>query len=355
MTDIDTLKVLKALEIIGENVDLRERFIDFCRDVDTQVVLDDIIIREDVTGPLIDAAMKDRIFQKVLCEGTTFEMQYVSKISRDFILSPERVPDHLWEPQTTKLLLHIAAGSKQVIIGGAYVGDQAVLIAKKIAPNNGFCHVFEPSERSFHFLKRNAELNGLNNILFNNCGLWASSTFIKLVGDDSHAYPEETSNEDEGIKAVSINEYCKNNSISNIDLIMLDMEGGEFPALRGADQYLDQDKAPYLIFEIHRHYTDWSDGLDATDVVKFIKSFGYQIFALRDFQSNFPMKDKPIELIPISTTYLEGPPHGFNLFAFKDSKIIEDPLFKIVEGVSPKLLLHKDPKLHHHSDGFTKY
>jgi hypothetical protein len=60
------------------------------------------------------------------------------------------------------------------------------------------------------------------------------------------------------------------------------------------------------------------------------------------------MHDKPIELIPAHTAYLEGPPHGFNMLAVKnpDSLIADDKMFKVVPGVSPKLLRHRDPKIH---------
>ena len=45
--------------------------------------------------------------------------------------------------------------------------------------------------------------------------------------------------------------------------------------------------------------------------------------------------------------YLEGPPHGFNMVAVKDPAIFSGPDYRIVEGVSPKYLRHKDPALHH--------
>ncbi len=353
MIKIDGEKVAGAIMRIGSNDSLREQFISLCREAETQLKTDGINIREEVTGPLVDALMKDQIFQKPLTDGTLFEMRYVAKISRDFILSPDPIPDHLWEPQTTKLLLHLSANAKTVVIGGAYVGDQAILIAKKISTQHGTCHVFEPNEHSFHFLRRNAELNHLTNLHFNNSGLWHKSAFIRLVGDDSHAYPEEVTDSSDRIRAVSINDYGKENHLDKIDLIMLDTEGGEFAALNGADDYLKQPMAtaPNIVFEIHRHYIDWSQGLEETEIVKYLKSFGYHIYAVRDFQSNYPMKGKPVELIPLSTVYLEGPPHGFNMLAIKNEKIISDPLFKIVEGVSPKLLLHKDPRLHHPVDG----
>jgi hypothetical protein len=78
---------------------------------------------------------------------------------------------------------------------------------------------------------------------------------------------------------------------------------------------------------------------------------GYRLFAIRDFHDNVRMSARPIEIIPVDSVYLEGPPHGFNLFATKDTTIVEHLDLRIVRGVSPKLLADRDPALHHPLDG----
>jgi hypothetical protein len=70
------------------------------------------------------------------------------------------------------------------------------------------------------------------------------------------------------------------------------------------------------------------------------------MFAIRDYQGNVPMPGKPIELVPIETAYIEGPPHGFNILAVKNERVLDAPDFRIVRNVSPKLLFHRDAKLH---------
>ena len=72
---------------------------------------------------------------------------------------------------------------------------------------------------------------------------------------------------------------------------------------------------------------------------------------MRDFNSNVDMRGKPVELIPAAEVYLEGPPHGFNMVAVKDPSRFDGAGYKIVRQVSPKLLRHKDPALHHPTDG----
>mgnify|MGYP003600834230 CR=1 FL=1 len=64
------------------------------------------------------------------------------------------------------------------------------------------------------------------------------------------------------------------------------------------------------------------------------------------------MPGQPVEQVPIDSVYLDGPPHGFNMLAVPDAARVQGSAFRIVEGVSPKLLPHKDPHLHHPVGGF---
>ena len=66
------------------------------------------------------------------------------------------------------------------------------------------------------------------------------------------------------------------------------------------------------------------------------------------------MPGQPIELVPLDSVYLEGPPHGFNMVAVKDTTVFDGPGYSIVKGVSPKYLRHKDPKLHHPVGGVVE-
>jgi hypothetical protein len=113
----------------------------------------------------------------------------------------------------------------------------------------------------------------------------------------------------------------------------------------GARETIQRDR-PNLVFEIHRNFVDWTAGLEKASVVKFLSELGYEVFAIRDFHNNYPMKTRPIEIIPIDRVYLEGPPHGFNALATRDSTLVERLGLRLVEDVSPKLLLHKNPALH---------
>lgn len=345
-------KALIALERIARDEAWRTAFVRALVAFEGAIDAPGVDVREEITGPLVDALFDDdQVIRKTLSTGVTFEFLYRSKIARDFVMSMPEAPDHAWEPQTSRILLNLARRAQQVVVGGAYFGDHAVLIAREIAPRGGVVHAFEPNTAQRAMLARNAELNGLANIYPRPEGLWSdSNTNLKLVGYDSFASAEVAEDgAEDGFKTVTIADYLQAAGVNQLDLIVLDIEGAELDALKGAAPFLARPagQAPDILFEVHRHYVDWSDGLEATAIARLLTGHGYQLFALRDFNSNYDLSGRPIELIPAGALYLEGPPHGFNMVAVKDPKVFETAEYRIVRDVSPKLLRHKDPKLHH--------
>lgn len=359
----ENVKLYKALKFIGKDSTLRTKFVNICKEVErTLVYQNNQSIRDDITGPILDALHSEvGILQKCLSSGVRLDFKYTSKISRDFVMSNPECPDHVWEPQTTKLLLYLSKNAKHVIVGGAYFGDHAILIADQIRSNDGICHAFEINVEQSELLRHNASVNNLENVKVWQKALWKDDmSQLCLIGEDAYASSIPLSEgktpckkEQQIFKTITIDTYLREQNIEQISLIMLDVEGAEYQVLQGARQQLERpaDRAPNLVFEIHRHYTDWTNGLHNTEIIQYLTSFGYQVYAVRDFHSNYDMADRQIEIIPSEETYLEGPPHGFNMVAVKNSSILQNSLFKMCYRVSPKLLVHKDPSLHHPTGG----
>ena len=250
------------------------------------------------------------------------------------------------------MLLYLAKNVKNIVIGGAYFGEQVLPIAKRIEEHSGIVHAFDLNEKQLSILKENLVLNDLKNVNIVHKGLWNDSkTFLNLseINDFAFAMPSSDSMLS---NTITIDEYIEENKMEGVDLIMLDIEGSELNVLNGARNQLKKDSGyPNVVFEIHNAYVDWSDGLDNTPIAKYLKSYGYTLYAIRDFQGNYDMRGKPIELINPEDTVTDGPKHGFNMLAIKDKNLINNNLFKICKNVSPKYILHKNPALHHHTDG----
>lgn len=344
-----------SLKIIGTSEKHRTLFTELLIDFEKTFKDPNCNVREEITGPLIDALYKnDTIIRKKLKNGLLINFVHRSKITRDFILSHSLLPDHIWEPQTTRLLLHFSGKAKNVLIGGAYIGDHALFIAKNLLKNGGICYAFEPDKTSYSMLIRNARTNKLKSLIAINRPLSnRKDLLLKMIDEDAYshaasvaeAFPSSNFSTKDIHTTITIDDYVGENNLHSLDLIMLDIEGGEFDALRGAKKTIGT-YSPVIVFEIHRKYVDWLGGLDKTDIMRYLYSFGYHLYAIRDFHSNVDMHAMPIELIPCTEVYLEGPPHGFNMLAIKDDSLLRNKIFKIVKNVSPKLLFHKNAKLH---------
>lgn len=353
--DLNGEKLRNALQILGRDSAIRNELILWLRDVELKLSLPNGSIRDEITGPIVDALhTDDDLYQKELSDGTKIQFLFRTKIARDFLMSRQSKPNHVWEPQTTRLLLKLASDRHDdVLVGGAYFGDQAILLAKQIQSEGRRLHGFEPNRNQAEMFAKNVQLNQLHNVEIQELGLWSeSSVKLKLDGFDSFANAIAAGDGDEGFSTVTIDDYIKRQG-RKLSLIQMDIEGAEIAALKGARQCL-QSMKPDILFEVHRSYVDWSQGLEQTEICRYLAELGYHLFAVRDFNGHRDMGNSPIELIPVDKVYLEGPPHGFNMLAIQDLSRLKEPTFLFLENVSPKLLEHKNPLLHHPSCGLAK-
>lgn len=354
----------RALREWGADPAAREAILELLRKTQAGHADPDRFAR-DVRWPLVKALLGAEGAHRIVLEnGLVFELRTDSRVDKAALLGLEERPDHVWEPQTTRLLTMLAAGARHVIIGGAYVGDQALPVALTLAATDpaGVVHAFEPMASTHDRLLRNIALNRLDNILPHRAALWDEDG-VRLVVEGEQALAGAVPVAGLGraatapagsVESITIDSYLRERSIDAVQVIMLDTEGGEERALRGALGQLDRPfpQAPAVVFEIHRDHVDWTVGLERTPIVRLLAERGYRVFAIRDFQSNRDMRGSPIEVVPVDRVWLEGPPHGFNLFASKNPSAVDDLGLVIVPDVSPKYLVHKDPALHHPRGGF---
>jgi FkbM family methyltransferase len=336
-----------ALAFAGHDEGLRTVIFEALREAEMHAK-DPAVFREQIRWPLILSLLRDVKTHRVILEnGVVFDVSPDSRIEKALLLSRDPHPDHVWEPQTTKLLVQLAATASNTIVGGAYIGDQVVPMARTCS---GTVHAFEPMKHAFARLLHHIEINNLENVVAHRLGLWnGGHVKLRLHGhlalassvaiDDNEAVAGET------VQSISIDEYVQARELSAVELIMLDTEGGEENALLGARETI-AGNAPTIVFEVHRNFVDWTNGLEHTSVVRFLTSQDYQLFAIRDFHNNYAMAGSPVEIIPIAQVYLDGPPHGFNVLATKDMDLVHRLKLSVVTNVSPKLLLEKDPALH---------
>jgi hypothetical protein len=79
----------------------------------------------------------------------------------------------------------------------------------------------------------------------------------------------------EVVTVTTLDRYAANHQLARIDLIKLDIEGAELPALRGAKGILSRDPAPAILVEMADVNTR-GFGYQAVETFDFLAGLGYR-------------------------------------------------------------------------------
>ena len=188
-----------------------------------------------------------------------------------------------YEPNIINLL-HTLGHEAQVMFDvGANTGVISIHMA--LLPFAKEVYAFEPLPRAFRVLKENIKLNDLNNCLTYQMALSDSNGKSTLYVPNVEAIPTSSSLESEfypdhskiDISVMTMDHFVQTNNISKIDLVKIDVEGGELDVLRGMKRTIEKMR-PFVICEI----------LPRTGVLikttDFMKQFEYYIYEIFENQ-----------------------------------------------------------------------
>jgi FkbM family methyltransferase len=156
---------------------------------------------------------------------------------------------------------------------GAGIGEFAIQAAAACPK----CRVigFEPFHQSYEFFKENITINSLTNVTAVSAAV--SSTPGRLVMDVSSGNPlqyrtQTGSSSENTVETVPLIGYLDAQSISSVDLLKLDCEGGEFDIVLPIS---DMD-----LHRIHRISMEYHDGLtghDHHEIVEKLEKAGFSV------------------------------------------------------------------------------
>lgn len=157
---------------------------------------------------------------------------------------------------------------------GANIGNHSIEFSKSF--KNVIC--FEPNPRAFDILAANTKR--LNNVQIHNWGCSSSIEKIRLkenfnnIGESSAAMDVISNNEIE-ILVKPLDEMI--DSLRNLALIKIDVEGMELSALKGAEKTIS--KFHPVIF-LEQHQEEFGSKHNETASLDWLRSKGYRIFSL---------------------------------------------------------------------------
>lgn len=243
-----------------------------------------------------------------LGDGTVMRVGLDDIVNRRLLFFPQQATA-CWEPETSRLLLELLGDRSVVIVGGAHIGYHAILIAKQLKERGGEVHAFEPVAEFFERIEASRTLNGLSRLhgrralLTDTTGtagvhLSNMATSMNRPSGNGNGAAHET------LPSFSVDDYVARERLASVTLMLLDIEGAELEALRGAEQLLTSAEAPDVIFEINREVLSGMNRRE-DDVYSHLRARGYSLFLIRDEYvvdtcAPPPARKGPIALVPIA-------------------------------------------------------
>ncbi len=215
-----------------------------------------------------------------------------------------------YEEEHCRLWMRYVRSARTVFDVGANVGLYS-LLASWSNPKAEI-HAFEPTPDIYQKLKHNIALNRMPSITANQLGVSGRSgaAYLSLCrGNDgsnegmNYVVGRPDSLETTPIEVVSIDDYCRSRNIKSIDLMKLDIEGGEYDALCGACGLLQKKAIGCLFVELMGWAAERS-GHTTFDIKRLLLDAGYSLYKVRSMR-----------LVPIT---LEGDHDGLNIIACAD-------------------------------------
>jgi len=233
--------------------------------------------------------LKQKTMSQTRIEILSINECKISLVPGDKGISAELKLFKCHEPLTTKFVGKNLKEGMICIDMGANIGYYALLESKKVGVR-GKVLAFEPSPTNFQCLSKNKKLNDAQNMQLYNfaCGD-KNGTINFIVNDYSNLcrVVEENSTKLETIrrspagKVINVIKVplkkldfvIKQESISRVDFIRMDLEGYEFKAYCGMRETI-QKFHPQLLIELHRVFL----GDDVTlQFLEYLEEDGYEV------------------------------------------------------------------------------
>ncbi len=182
---------------------------------------------------------------------------------------------------------------------GANLGECSHFFSRFVG-RKGQVHAFEASQKTFEHLQATCLLGEHKNIILNYVAVADEEKTIKI-----HIYPQEywgmnsIANRPlknygldvlpvrvEEVQATTIDAYCQQHRIKQIDFIKIDVEGAEYQVLLGAQQMLSQRRIRCGLFEFGQTTFDMGNNPQAIET--YLKQNGYKVMNLIPGNPLFP-------------------------------------------------------------------
>jgi FkbM family methyltransferase len=186
-----------------------------------------------------------------------------------------------YEPETTALVKKIVKPGMVIIDIGAHIGYYTRIFSR-LTGKNGRVYAFEPDSENFELLKTNTF--GLKNVKLIKSALSDEPGLVKFYRSQNtgcHSIIQKDFHKESIlIETEILDDFAKKNNISKIDLIKLDVEGGEPMVLAGGKEILKSISMLVMEFTPENFF---KNGVSPVSFFQRLEnSFGFLIYAIKN-------------------------------------------------------------------------
>jgi|SRR3989344_2043279 len=258
------------------------------------------IYRKLVHSPLLDRSIYvvlDALTDTyAFVRGYAFPKNYIRRWKLDML-------GELYERETVVLFRKTVKREMVVVDIGAHIGYYA-RIASSLVGHNGVVHAFEADPENFVLLERNtrhsAQIRRHKIAIADKAGTIDFYHYNDKSGAHSTLpnVPLQFEKRKITVPATDLDAYLKEHGVTHVDVIKMDIEGGESAALRGMEQTLRGVR--FLFTEFAPAWIE-AAGSSPLSFLESIEAHGFDIFAItpRGLTKLSPVKNSDIaRLIP---------------------------------------------------------
>ncbi|SDL84616.1 FkbM family methyltransferase [Chryseobacterium taihuense] len=155
------------------------------------------------------------------------------------------------------------------------------LNASKLIGMTGRVYAFEAFKPNYEIFSTHLKANHIQNVTLEHLAVSSETGFLEIFYNDTYdnagmasSYlPDYTTKEI--VQSIDLDSYVRSKNLSKIDLIKIDIEGGEYSALLGMSEVLNNFK-PKIIIEIN-HVALKNSGHSEEEIKDFFSAKNYQL------------------------------------------------------------------------------
>lgn len=187
-----------------------------------------------------------------------------------------------YEPMQTELFKSCLVPGMVFADVGAHVGYYSMIAAKALGID-GRVFSFEPRGYSCELFLKNLRENGFSNVQLVRSAVTDSDGSVGFYTDSVYNIHGLSPEKENRVAAVSLSSFFSSRGIPAVDVVKMDIEGGEYLALEGMKSLLLASPDPKVFLEFNPQFYEKFGGVTVPDFWAKLRECGFvKIYAINE-------------------------------------------------------------------------